>query len=164
MDTGFNGTLIFGLGGKGKFPQIPRNRPGLEVSTNYSKEDFLVMIIFLCLKIFLVLTQKVSSYCMFRKVVNWILSVISIFFFWLELHASKCCTCFKEVSSFMRHKLEFLWNTKTYIQDICNINMLFSLNFLYKRILSPIPIWFEHKKTIGPKQKYEIYFCHGNPP
>ena len=59
------------------------------------------------------------------------------FFFWLELCASKYCTYFKESILFIRHRQSFLWNTKTYRKDICNINILFSLHkVFYKQILS----------------------------
>ena len=70
---------------------------------------------------FLVLAKKILQYCMFfLKVVNWIYFsfLFSFFFFWWQLCASKCCTCFNELSLFIRHRQGFLWNTKTYIQDL----------------------------------------------
>ena len=43
--------------------------------------------------------------------------------------------------------------------------MLFSLDkVFYKRILSPIPIWFEFElqKMLGAKRKCRIHSCHRN--
>ena len=50
----------------------------------------------------------------------------------------KCCKCFKELSLFIGSKQGFHQDTKTYIQDLFNINILFSPNkvFLQKNIVT----------------------------
>ena len=46
---------------------------------------------------------------------------------WIKINclSSKCCTCFKKSNLFRRYKQGFLWNTKTYMEDIW---MCFSLS------------------------------------
>ena len=75
----------------------------------------------------------------YKKLQNRIFSsfFLSISFFWLELCALESCMCFKELSLFIRPTQGFLWNTKTCMQVIHIINILFSLHkVLHNQILS----------------------------
>ena len=47
MDKGYNGTGIFGLGGKEKFPRFPRSRPGSKIENNSLKILFRPVSVFM---------------------------------------------------------------------------------------------------------------------
>ena len=109
---------------------------------------------------FLVLAKKILQYCMFfLKVVNWIYFsfLFSFFFFWWQLCASKCCTCFNELSLFIRHRQGFLWNTKTYIQDL---NMHTRIG-MYTTYIQDTYICFEFQlKNLLGVQHFDAHNCH----
>ena len=83
-----------------------------------------------------------------RKVVHLIFS--SFFFsfssFWLELCASKCCKCFKELSLLIRRRQSFLWNAKTLIQGIYN-NILFSPHKVFIKTNTVIHFYVVYVRT-----------------
>lgn len=101
---------------------------------------------------------------MFQKFVNrtFFSFFFPFYFLWLELCASKCCKFFKQLNLFITCRHGFLCNTKTYIQDVYNTNILFSLHeVVYRQIVSihsylMVCVWTTKNAGVKPKLRDEL--------